>query len=161
MVTYVIMAEVDKRGKGYNDEHISLKSLLFADDALMLSHSLKDAKDNMAIITQISREYGLEINSEKSCVMIFNVKEQPEHLCNIKVVQKMKYLGIEIDNKGNYFKTQRENIQNARKIANITYSVIEKSYNKLYIGKTLLKSIALPSLLYGTNIINLTDDNIR
>ena len=105
----MIMAEVDKRGKGYNDEHISLKSLFFADDALMLSHSLKDAKDNLDIITQISREYGLEINSEKSCVMIFNVKEQPEHLCNIKVVQKMKYLGIEIDNKRNYFKTQRKN----------------------------------------------------
>ena len=33
----MIMAEVDKRGKGYNDEHISLKSLFFADDALMLS----------------------------------------------------------------------------------------------------------------------------
>ena len=54
----------------------------------MLSHSLKDAKDNLDIITQISREYGLAINSEKSCVMIFNVREQPEHL-NIKVVQKM------------------------------------------------------------------------
>ena len=83
----------------------------------MLSHSLKDAKDNLDIITQISREYGLEINSEKSCVMIFNVKEQPEHLCNIKVVQKMKYLGIEIDNKRNYFKTQRGKIiENARKM---------------------------------------------
>ena len=42
--------------------------------------------------------------------MIINVKEQPEHLCNIKVVQKMKYLGIEIDNKINYFKTQRRKI---------------------------------------------------
>ena len=28
------MAEVDKRGKGYNDEHISLTSLFFADDPL-------------------------------------------------------------------------------------------------------------------------------
>ena len=71
----------------------------------MLSHSLKDAKDNLDIITQISREYGLEINSEKSCVMVFNVREQPEHLCNIKV-KKMKYLGIEIDIKRNYFQTQ-------------------------------------------------------
>ena len=44
------------------------------------------------IITQISREYDLEINSEKSWVMIFNVKEEPEHLCNIKVVQKMDNL---------------------------------------------------------------------
>ena len=60
------MAEVDKRGKGYNDEHISIKSLFFADDALMLSHSL-DAKDNLDIITQISREYCLEINSEELC----------------------------------------------------------------------------------------------
>ena len=49
----------------------------------------------------------------------------------------------------------------AGKRANITYSVIEKSCNKLLIGKTFWKGIALPSLLYGTNIINLTDDNIR
>ena len=94
--------------------------------------------------------------------MIFNVKEQSVLLCNFKIVQKMIYLGIEIDNKRNYFKTQRGKIiENARKMANITYSVIEKSCNKLLIGKTFGKSIALPSLLYGTNIINLTDDNIR
>ena len=75
---------------------------------LMLSHSLKDAKDNLDIIARVSREYGFEINSENSCVMIFNVREPPEHLCNIKVVQKMKYLGIEIDTKWqNYTKCQK------------------------------------------------------
>ena len=36
--------------------------------------------------------------------------------------------------------------------------MIEKSCNKLLFGKTFWKSIALPSLLYGTNIITLTDD---
>ena len=71
-------------------------------------------KINLDINTQISREYGLEINSEKSCVMIFNVKEQPEHLCNIKVVQKMKYLGLEIDNKRNYFKNYRKCQENGK-----------------------------------------------
>ena len=54
----------------------------------MLSHSPKDAKDNIYIITQISRDYGLKINSEKSCVIIFNLREQHEHLWNIKAVQK-------------------------------------------------------------------------
>ena len=39
--------------------------------------------------------------------------------------------------------------------------MIEKSRNKLLIGKSFWKSIALPSLLYGTSKINLTDDNIR
>ena len=67
--------------------------------------------------------------------MIFNLKDQPEYLGNIKVVQKVKYLGIEIDNKRNYFKTQR--------------------------GKTFWKNIVLPSILYCTNIINLTEDNIN
>ena len=46
-------------------------------------------------------------------------------------------------------------------MANITYSVIERSCNKLLIGKTLWKSIVLPSVLYDTNIINLTEDNIN
>ena len=60
----MIMEELDKRGKGYNDENISLK----------------DATYNLDIITQISREYGLAINSEKSCMMIFNVREPAERL---------------------------------------------------------------------------------
>ena len=32
------------------------------------------------------------------------MKDQPVQLGNIKVVQKVKYLGIEIDNKINYYK---------------------------------------------------------
>ena len=39
-------------------------------------------------------------------------------------------------------------------------SVIEQSCNKLLIGKTLWKSLVLLSVMYGTNIINLTEDNI-
>ena len=46
-------------------------------------------------------------------------------------------------------------------MANITYSVIERSCNKLLIGKTFWKSIVLPSVFYGTNIIYLTEDNIN
>ena len=51
------MAELDRRGTGYSDEHIKIKSLCFADD-----------------------------------VLIFNLKDQPEYLGNIKVVPKLKYL---------------------------------------------------------------------
>ena len=63
----MIMAELDRRGKGYNDEHIPLKSLFFADDALMLSHCLKDVKDNLDIITQISRLWSYNKLREELC----------------------------------------------------------------------------------------------
>ena len=35
--------------------------------------------------------------------MIFYLKEQPKYIGDIEVVSKNKYLGIEIDNKKNYF----------------------------------------------------------
>ena len=48
-------------------------------------------------------------------------------------------------------------------MANLTHCVIEKSCNKLLIGKTYWKSVALPTILhvYGTNIVNLTEENIK
>ena len=61
----MIMTELDRRGTGYNDEHIKIKSLFFADDALLLSHSLEEVKENLDIITDVSREFGLEISIEK------------------------------------------------------------------------------------------------
>ena len=162
LITYMIMNELDQKGRGYKDENFALKSLFFADDALLLSHSLEEARENLEIITNTSREFGLEINREKSNILIFNMKEQPDELMGIQVVQSIKYLGIEIDNKRNYFKTQREKIiQKARKMANLTHCVIEKSCNKLLIGKTYWKSVALPTILYGTNIVNLTEENIK
>ena len=116
----------------------------------------------MKIVIQVSREFGLEINKEKSNVMTFNMKKQPEQIEGIKMVDRIKYLGIEIDNKRNYFKTQRIKIlEKARKLANMTYAVIEKSCNKLLIGKTYWKSVALPSILYGINVKNLTEDDIK
>ena len=88
------------------------------------------------------------------------MKQQPDTIENIKVVDKIKYLGLKIDNKKNYFKTQRQHIlEKAKKMANLTYCIIEKSCNKLLIGKTYWKSIILPSILYGTNIINLSEDD--
>ena len=87
--------------------------------------------------------------------MIFNLKDQPEYLGNIKVVPKVKYLGIEIYNKRNYFKTQRDKIiQKARKMANITYSVIERSCNKLLKDFLEKYCFAFNSLWYQYNKFN-------
>ena len=65
LITYMIMNEFDQKGCGYKDENFALKSLFFADDALLLSHSLEEARENLEIITNTSREFGLEINREK------------------------------------------------------------------------------------------------
>ena len=43
----MIMNELDQKGRGYKDENFALKSLFFADDALLLSHSLEEARENL------------------------------------------------------------------------------------------------------------------
>ena len=158
----MIIEELNNRGSGYQDDIININSLYFADDGLLLANSIEEAAVNLKIVIQISRHFGLEINKAKSNIMIFNMKEQPDNIEDIEVVNKITYLGIEIDNKRSYFKSQRTKmIEKARKMANMTYSIIEKGGNRLLIGKTYWKSIALPSILYGVNVINLSEDDIK
>ena len=105
---------------------------------------------------QIGNEYGLEMNMQKSKVIIFNMQEKPDTIRNIKVADKIKYLGVTINDKRNCFQVQKEEMfQKANRLANMTYSVIAKSCSKMLIGKTYWKSIALPSILYGVNTMNL------
>ena len=162
LVTYMIMSQLEERGRGYQDENIKIKSLFFADDGLLLAHSIEEAKENLEIVTNVSREFGLEINREKSNIIIFRMKDQPENIASIDVVKRMKYLGIVVNNTRNCFKFhKKEIIKKARKMANMTFSIIEKSSNKLMIGKTYRKSIALPTFLHGNNILNITIDEIK
>ena len=91
---------------------------------------------------KICRECGLEINKDKSNILIFNMEDKPEEIEGIKVTESIKYLGIEIEGKKNMFKKQRKSmIEKAEKLSNMTYSVIAKSCHKLLIGKTYWKNI--------------------
>ena len=62
----MIIEKLNRRGGGYEDDQINVKSLFFADDGLLLSNSIDDAAKNIQIVTQISRKFGLEINKTKS-----------------------------------------------------------------------------------------------
>ena len=68
----------------------------------------------------------------------------------------MKYLGIEINDGIEIFKEQKKIMKDkAEMIAKNTYSVIEMSCNKILIGKTFWKGVALPSILMGNQVTNL------
>ena len=52
-------------------------------------------------------------------------------------------------------------IEKAKRMANLIYSVVAKSCAKLMIGKVYWKSIVLPMILYGENIIDFTNQKIQ
>ena len=148
LVTYQIIKGIQEGGKGFTNELVNIRVLFFADDALLLADSIEDVIFNIRKLIQIGQKYGLDINKEKINIIIYNKKEKPEEIEGIKVVETIKYLGIKLDDKRNMFKTHKEKMINkANRLANLTYSIIAKSCNKVLIGKTYWKSVALPSIL--------------
>ena len=162
LIAYIIMEKIEKENKGFKNDLFMLSSLFFADDGLIMTETTATAKEIIRLVTDISRECGLELNKDKSKILIFNMKNQPEELEGIEVTEHIKYLGVTIDNKRKLFKTHKRLIEEkAQRMANMTYSVTEKSVNKILIGKTYWKSVVLPSLLHAANVINFTKTEIK
>ena len=157
MFTLVVNHVIDKIVKsklGFRNESVYIPVLFFADDGLILSQSFGDTCRLIDIINEASNEIGLEINKSKSNIMIFGSRNKPDFIKNIRVVQKIKYLGVFINDCDNHFKTHKEEkIKMGRRMANLTHSVSVRSCNKLLIGKTYWKSVVLPSLLYASAVI--------
>lgn len=161
LITYHIIQEMEKR-RGFSQRGLNINTLFYADDSLQVSHSVEEAKQNIRTLLEISKECGLEINKDKSKIIIHNAEHKPESIEGIIVTKEIQYLGLTITEDRNLFKTQKNNmIQKARKLANMTYSIIAKSCHKITIGKTYWKNVCLPSILYGANIINFTEEEIN
>ena len=74
----------------------------------------------------------------------------------------MKYLGVEINDGIDIFKKQKLKMkEKAETIAKNTYAVIEKCCNKILIGKTFWKGVALPSILMGNQAANFSQTQIN
>ena len=155
LITYKIIKELENKIKGYKTNKVNIKTLFFADDGLIISKNEEEARKDIEEIQKVAKEFGLEINKNKSNIMIFNTKNKVEEIGGIKVVSNMKYLGITICDGKDMYRIHKENkIELAERLANITYSVLNRSCNRLLIGKTYWKNVALPAILYGSSIID-------
>ena len=148
------MRETRKKTTGFKNYLFTIHELYFADDGLLLAHSEEDTVEAIGQLQITAGSMGLDINISKSSVIIFNEKKQPEEIKEIKVTNKIKYLGVWINNSKNMFKEhKKETLKKAEKLANITYPIIGKSCNKVMIGKTFWKCICLPGILFASAII--------
>ena len=94
-------------------------------------------------------------------VMIYKGKEEVTEIEGIKVVDSIKYLGLEVGNKKDIFKGHKEKILNkAEGMATQVNKVIETSCNKLIVGKTWWKCGILSGILLGAGVMNFNKEQI-
>ena len=162
LITYKIMEQIEKEGDSFKDDDINIGTLFFADDALVIAETIEGARKNIKLIIEEGKKYGLDINTEKSSILAFNLEDIPEEIEGIKTVKEIRYLGITIENKRNMFSKQKKQmIEKAQKLANMTYAIISKSCNKLMIGKTFWKNVALPAVLHGAAVLDINENEIQ
>ena len=162
LITYKIIEELEKKCKGVMYGHKEIMCLFFADDGILISDNVNDARQQILILNEVIGKYGLMINKKKSKCMIYNMKDKPEEIEEIEVVNSIKYLGVFIQDSMDIFGKQREKlIGQAKKLGNFSYSIIMKSCHKVLIGKTYWKIIALPSILYGAELVTLSMKDIE
>ena len=154
LITYRIIKEMEIQTKGYQTGDIEIRTLFYADDGLVVNENIQQASHSIRKLQEIAINYGLEINKDKSSILTFNVKNQPSEIEGIKTTKEMKYLGIWIEDKRDIFKKHKdEKLMLAQRLSNATHSVISRSCNRMLIGKTYWKNVALPAILYGNGII--------
>ena len=57
---------------------------------------LQEAVKSIQILSEIANDCGLSINKNKSNIIIFNSKNQPEYIEDIHATTNITYLGVKI-----------------------------------------------------------------
>ena len=109
----------------------------------------------------IALEYGLRLNRKKCCLLAVNDKETHKEVENLKPMSEIMYLGVKINNGKSEFKAQNEEmIKKGNRMFGVIYSILGRSCNRLLIGKTFWKNMALPNILYGSEAICLNKNTL-
>ena len=98
LITYIIIDNLHKEGVGFKVEGIDINSLWFADDGTLISNSIEGAARNIRVVKEISKKCGLEINEKKNAIVIYKGGKNIKEIEGIEVVDRWKYLGVEISN---------------------------------------------------------------
>ena len=139
-----------------NVEVLKLFTLLYADDTTILAYSSIELQNTLNIYNKYCKENSLNINEDKTKIMIFGKKEKNLIFVlngqNIEIVSKFKYLGIIFSSNGS-FSEHRKYCKT--KATNAMYSLLRKCHTlNLPIDSQidLFDQTVLPILIYGCEL---------
>ena len=135
--------------------------LLYADDIVLLSHSLNAMRIMLDICDKFAIEFDIKFNGSKSVVMRtgprFDVACAPLSLsgCDLKYVTSVKYLGVCLV-AGKYFRCNVEHVKmKFYRVFNAIYAK-SKGANSELVTVELMKSYCLPFIMYATESVSLS-----
>lgn len=137
--------------------------LMYADDTIILAENESELTQKINVFKYEIKKLGLEINEEKSQVMVFGEKgKRMDPINNVKRVEEIKYLGIKLKNEKRMTKNHiKEKIKKGQKFDNWIKYMMRGKLMKAHIGKSIWKGAILPTLNYGMAAMSLKKKEIE
>ena len=157
-------------GLGIDLQNKNISCILFADDLVVLGKSREALEDLMGITRRFFINHKLDISCSKSKIMTHNASTGKTVFCGrdidplqLEEVISYKYLGIHLNcSPYNFFRTFNENVKKkARSYLSGVLALTRSGPNRSALAHALWTICGLPSILYGTEIIPLTQDTIK
>ncbi|KAL2076447.1 hypothetical protein ACEWY4_027956 [Coilia grayii] len=145
---------------GLTVERREIKCLLFADDLLLLSPTEEGLQESLSILENYSKNWNLNINAEKTKLMIFQKKQRSARnkymfsLCGERLCQvtKYNYLGLTISSSGNFDLAIKDLAEKARKAYYAIRRTLHQFNPPVRLWLKIFDSTIKPILLYGSEI---------
>merc|ERR1711888_215610 len=151
LITFKVIGDLRKEKKYkvgvYNDN-----SLWLADDATLIAEDLQTLDQLLKCLEKSGKEYGLEINKEKTKILKIRGGEDNHKINEYEMVKEATYLGITVTGGKGREIFQAENkiiLDKADRQVNTIMGEVSKSADKAIIGKAIWKQVSVPSILYG------------
>ena len=151
-----------------------ISGVMYVDDLILIGKNQQAIEEILLYVQYNLEGMDMAINCSKNNIMA--LKETPNDtgltlksskgkiLGEMNRVKKYKYLGVRVSvgNAASIFQTPRkEMISRLKSFASLILPMAKDSFDPVVVGTNLWKSIALPSVLYGIEIISVTQSIIN
>ena len=144
---------------GVSTCNVQTGCLFWADDVVLLANSEKELQRMLDIASDFSRSWKLDFNSDKSKVLVVGKRIDKDKLWKlgnryISECDNYKYLGVYFSRNLSDHAHVNEVVKKGNRISGYIKSVINShdSFNRVYYGDILWKTLALPSINYACSV---------
>jgi len=161
LYTEELAVRVNKCNKGIQVSDNRIDVLLYADDIVVMAESSEDLQQVLNVVAGYGKDFDVSFSNEKSEVLIVNREEQEGENGwmlgekRIRRTKEYKYLGMLINEDGSG-KEMKEKMFKARQWSGRLASVARMRGNTYEILRNVWKTIAVPGLMRGLDVIPCT-----
>lgn len=157
LITCEIILRLEDEQVGLKNYKFKIYIFYYADDGLLLSTTIDEAKYSISLIQNIAIQSGIKNKKQtKSTRLIYNQEDRTEAIAGIRTCNEIKYLGITIENKDCSKEHKKERTNKANQPSNMA-----RSHRKELQQVVSWKGVGLATTLCGAEILDYTKKELH